>query len=218
MTLLLLLIIYQFSLVIFHLQPCSRSYVCFAGTKVSLAFSCPFSFRRSIRYIESVTRFTITGFTSLAGPHKLDVGAIAGSVVGGVAFVALVALAAFFYRRRSRNRTRKDGQTYDNVLPYPPGFGTRVGQDARAPPQVEEVNNVSSTRTLVSKTLVTPNSGAREGSSSVPVLSSVAGSSDAGTSRYGAEAELLREEVEHLRREMEEIRLRTTYEPPPEYQ
>ncbi|KAJ3893405.1 hypothetical protein GG344DRAFT_43434 [Lentinula edodes] len=161
----------------------------------------------------NVTRFTITGFTSSANPHKLDVGAIAGGVVGGVAFVALVALAAFFYRRRSRRRTRKVGQIYDNVLPYPPAFGTRAGQDAQA------LNNVPSTQSaLVSKTLVTPNSGTREGSSSVPVSSSVVGSSDVGTSRYGAEAELLREEVEHLRREMEEIRLRTTYEPPPEYQ
>ncbi|KAJ3795106.1 hypothetical protein GGU11DRAFT_793416 [Lentinula aff. detonsa] len=165
----------------------------------------------------NATRQLSESDTSVSTPRN-HTGAIVGGVIGGVAFFAFVALAVFFYRRRSRSGTRKDTQKYDSVSPYPPGLVSRTEQDTQNSFQVEEVTDVSTQSPISSKRrVVTTDTNTQIAPTTPIVADSVVGSSDAGTSRSG-DAELLRGEVENLRREMEQIRLRTAYDPPPEYQ
>ncbi|KAJ4485238.1 hypothetical protein J3R30DRAFT_3282917 [Lentinula aciculospora] len=149
--------------------------------------------------------------TSVPTRPNINSGAIAGGVVGGVVFVAFSLLAIFLYCRRSKSGSeKKDNQIYESIMPYPLGLDFRIDLEReRNPIQVEETVHITQPP-FTSKRLVTT----EVGTAIIPTASdSAVASSDAGV-----EEVLLREEVENLRREMEEMKLRIAYEPLPGYQ
>ncbi|KAF9071439.1 hypothetical protein BDP27DRAFT_1322138 [Rhodocollybia butyracea] len=194
---------------------------------------------------------------SLNGSSKKSkTGAIAGGVVGGIAFVSLLSLAVFFYRRRrarvasgiinkalrvqtketkgsssqealngyriepfgssQQNPTATSGGTSSRsnkpeLIPYsgplyPP---VPITDPSRAPPHLHNADDGR----LPNQVSSTTAPGSVPSSTSGP--STVGSSSDPASSSVAME---LRNDVENLRREMQEIRSRTAYEPPPEYQ
>ncbi|KAJ3967181.1 hypothetical protein EV361DRAFT_931862 [Lentinula raphanica] len=177
----------------------------------------------------NATRQLSSSATSGSNRRGANTGAIVGGVVGGIAFLALVALAVFLFRRHSKSNRAgaNEDQVYSSVSPYPTDPNSRYTQNiqnssmVQDPEEVAEVGQVLSPLRLSAKQRSTPTitNSTRTVTTAPFPASSVTGSSDAGTSsRSGMEAQLLRGEVESLRREMEEIRLRGAYDPPPEYQ
>ncbi|KAJ3771482.1 hypothetical protein FB446DRAFT_789551 [Lentinula raphanica] len=143
-------------------------------------------------------------------------GAIAGGIIGGVAFLALVALAVFFYRKL---KGRKRNRVHSSVLPYLSDPKPLPTQHTRNPLLVKNSKRAGKSGQNQSPVTSLEQRPANPTTRKVPSANSAAGSSDTGTSRSGAEAELLRGEVENLPREMEQIQLRVLYlDPPPDYQ
>ncbi|KIK51940.1 hypothetical protein GYMLUDRAFT_64538 [Collybiopsis luxurians FD-317 M1] len=167
---------------------------------------------------------------------------IAGGVVGSVAFIAILALAIFVYRRR---RASRGISHYTDEKSSARGllamlFGQKKGRQLSSPRPLDEPHiepythngnqspqrasgNTSSTPRAKSGVLqrtgsVSNTDHTRTGKSQPDAENSTTAvtSSDAGSSDA---AGVLRGEVEDLRREVEEIRaMRVQEEPPPEYQ
>ncbi|KAF9071442.1 hypothetical protein BDP27DRAFT_518276 [Rhodocollybia butyracea] len=224
----------------------------------------------------------VSGFASSNGSSKKsNAGAIAGGVVGGIAFIALIGLALLFSRRRriesvrnynddkaggfammfrpkkprvyasqealsgyqiepfgssERNFTDTPGGTTSrsNIVGTPSHYTTSssgepnphrgpmyppvpIADSSRAPLHVnnagdEEEGYPSQAPPLPRKAIPATTASSIPSSTSGP---SVVSSSEPSGSSDAAE---LRNEVENLRREMQEMRSRTAYEPPPEYQ
>ncbi|KIK65831.1 hypothetical protein GYMLUDRAFT_1027445, partial [Collybiopsis luxurians FD-317 M1] len=158
---------------------------------------------------------------------KSKAGTIAGSVVGGVAFFALIALGLLLYhRRRTRNSIGLDinqkepirfamfRSKRERVFPSSQSFNINQPDPSLHREKAELFQNP------------TPRPRARLSLRKLPLannnfdnsteLSSVTAAS---SSMWSADAAAeLREEMENLRREMEEMRVSGQYEPPPEYQ
>ncbi|KAF9071440.1 hypothetical protein BDP27DRAFT_1322140, partial [Rhodocollybia butyracea] len=189
---------------------------------------------------------------------KSKTGAIAGGVVGGIAFVSLLGLAVFFYRRRrARDGIRDYNDDKAGVLATVFGLkkpkagpsqealnGHRIepfGSGQRNPTATSRGTSSRSNKTSRHKTSSSPGElipysapphlhNADDGrlpnqvsSATAPgsVPSSTSGPSTVGSSSDPASSSVameLRNDVENLRREMQEIRSRTAYEPPPEDQ
>ncbi|KAE9404307.1 DUF1793-domain-containing protein [Gymnopus androsaceus JB14] len=170
----------------------------------------------------NLTKQPISGFTPASNSSnspsspRSDVGAIAGGAVGGAVSAILVVLAVFFYCRR-RSRTLSDDRKLASVTPYPPVLNPSQDtssaplqvHDDRAPQGSTQISFHKSTLPMLygNTSRTAAGSSSNLGSSSgIP--------SDSGSSNATA---ALRGELQNLRREMEAIRLRAGYEPPPEY-
>ncbi|KIK65819.1 hypothetical protein GYMLUDRAFT_55766 [Collybiopsis luxurians FD-317 M1] len=152
---------------------------------------------------------------------------IAGSVVGGVAFLALIAFGFLFYRRRHMRR----GVALDRDTNAPGNFATmlfRFKRESslalRQPSNRHQAEPYSYQRRTSSETSSVPHVEARllprkvlRSNTNYNIGSSVVAAKPTDSQSVDRTVEL-RREMEDLRREMEEIRMRGQYEPPPVYQ
>ncbi|KIK51939.1 hypothetical protein GYMLUDRAFT_50232 [Collybiopsis luxurians FD-317 M1] len=186
---------------------------------------------------KTVSATQIGNSTNSSKSKKSNTGAIAGGVIGGIALITILAIAVFIYRRRYTSRDveheedEKSSRTFFSVL-----FGSK--QLRRRTPEEQPLDQYhiepytdsgsqpqpSTSGFTTSSVPISPASalpknrpGPGPGSSVTALTSSEAGSSSVAAG--------LREEVENLRREMEEMRMRaqygpspnSEYGPPPEY-
>ncbi|KIK51931.1 hypothetical protein GYMLUDRAFT_265647 [Collybiopsis luxurians FD-317 M1] len=186
---------------------------------------------------KTVSATQIGSGTNGSQSKKSNTGAIAGGVIGGVAFIAILALAVFLYRRYTRkiiglDEDEKSSRSFFSIL-----FGSKQVRstpreqpldqyhiepytDSGSQPRPSTSGYTTSSVPLSPESALPRNAGKnRQGpGSSVTALTS----SEAGSSTVAAG---LREEVQNLRREMEEMRMRaqygpspgSEYGPPPEY-
>ncbi|KAK0444567.1 uncharacterized protein EV420DRAFT_1574563 [Desarmillaria tabescens] len=155
----------------------------------------PLEFSSSSDGIEGSSLSTTTG-----------IGAIVGGVVGGVAAIAVVVACAFFWRRR-KQRGHHLAQT--KATEYSLNRSPENHQPQLAISHLPLVSAWSSDSKLIR--LMPPSQDTYSASTSGVSSSSVI-SSEVDT------ATQLRNEVENLRREMDQIRVQTSYQAPPEYE
>ncbi len=149
--------------------------------------------------------------------------------MGGLAILGLAAAGVFFYRRRIRTREPEKQHFksfHDNSFP---GSDTQL----LAHPIVSGTSNSSGRVPLAYEPqyhvepfeppAIQPNHKRNAPSASTmhnpwsPGGTSVTSPSQTGSTVSGGDSERLRNEVESLRREMDQIREQTMYAPPPEY-
>ncbi|KAE9404313.1 DUF1793-domain-containing protein [Gymnopus androsaceus JB14] len=166
----------------------------------------------------NLTKQPISGFTPASNSSnfshspKSHVGAIAGGVVGGAVIAVLVVLAIIFYCRR-RSRTLSDHEKMTSVVPYPPVLNPSQNTSL-TPLQVQDDTTLHGSTQTSSQKSILPVLYGNTSRTTAGSSSSRSAPSDSGSSNAAAE---LRGEVQNLRREMEAMRLRAGYEPPPEY-
>ncbi|KAJ8095401.1 hypothetical protein PM082_023171 [Marasmius tenuissimus] len=126
-----------------------------------------------------------------------DAGFVAGVVIGPLVGIGLLVVGALYWRKK-RAETGKAG----SLKPDP--FYPTDKMDHQAPPLPRKDGLARIDGTLSTEDTARHNAN----SNPLPTSPSVGASSDASQLRF---------EVENLRREMEEMRSRTMYEPPPHY-
>jgi len=170
--------------------------------------------------------------------HKSIVGAVVGGVVGGIAVIALILLGVFFWHRKNRSKYSDTSDVFDG-----PKEAVMVDQYEFNPYNSEQNASQISPSGLVTMTAATPlmsqtpinpiSSKAREAMMNTPApwtapltsfsVTSAGGSShqppsDAGGATEStlstSEVRVLRQEMENLRRAMEEIQVERMEAPP----
>ncbi|KAK0486184.1 hypothetical protein IW261DRAFT_1663945 [Armillaria novae-zelandiae] len=150
-----------------------------------------------------------------------EIGAIVGGVVGGFAALTLLVFGVFMYRRW---QWRKHNQRSGSVTPFFTGvFRQRTSPK---PATASQLVLHSSYGTQSSY----PQTGQRSGKGGQPIILSgsspepTTASGSSGVNRRRASGSdnnnptiQLRSEMENLRRELDEMRARNLYEPPPQY-
>ena len=154
--------------------------------------------------------------------QKSNTGAIAGGVVGGVALILSIGIAIFFCIRRARKQPQKpEKQPYESYIeesyvrpgttsqlmpmrptvhsqyrvePFFPGPQTADPTLSPASPQTHKFTPMRSPWSSISHSRGTP------------------------STNTNSDSEVLRTEVDNLRREMEQMRAQGMYVPPPDYE
>ncbi|KAL0057444.1 hypothetical protein AAF712_015915 [Marasmius tenuissimus] len=136
--------------------------------------------------------------SSPSGSSKatFNAGLVAGAVIGSLAGIVLLVIGALYWRKKRENEKAESSK----LVP----FGLTEKMIHQAPPLLRKDDPARIHGTPSTEDIARHNAN----SNPLPTSPSVGASSDASRLRF---------EVENLRRETEEMRLRTMYEPPPQY-
>ncbi|KAF9259175.1 hypothetical protein L218DRAFT_1004146 [Marasmius fiardii PR-910] len=149
------------------------------------------------------------------------VGPIVGGVVGGVVFLALAVLLFICVRRRKRRAREIHRRSYlnssSNHRPINPFVGHRVEPLPLPNDGSEKPTKNSTTRSkrVYVSAMAGPSSDGDVRENSAPVNETPTAPPEVGL--FSDTASRLRDEVQYLRMEIEEMRLEATNDPPPEY-